>query len=72
MEQSDTDDKSDIYYFTGSAYTCAFDNPASYGNKLYKAKKDQRQMGNVYLWLCAVFDLRLFYDDASVALRGIF
>ena len=29
-------------------------------------------MGDVYLHIRAVFDLRLFYDDASVALGGIF
>ena len=68
MKQSDTDDKSNIYYFAGSTYTCAFDNPASYYNKLFKTKKDQRQMGDVCLWLCAVSDLCLFYDDASVAI----
>ena len=67
MKQSDTDDKSNIYYFAGSTDTCAFNNPASYDNKLYKTKKDQRQMGDVCLWLCAVSDLCLFYDDASVA-----
>jgi hypothetical protein len=49
VEQSDTDDKSYIYYFTGSAHTCAFDDPASYDNKLFEAKKDKRQMGNVHL-----------------------
>ena len=49
MEQSDTDDKSYIYYFTGSTYISTFDNSASYDNNLFKEKKDQRQMGNVYL-----------------------
>lgn len=72
MEQSDIDDKSNICYFTGSADTCAFNNPASYDNQLFKTKKDQRQMGDVHLYICAVFDLRIFYDYASIALRGIF
>ena len=67
MGKSDTDDKSDIYYFTDSADTCAFDHPASYDHKLFKTEKDQRQMGDVYLRLCTVSDLRLFYDDASIA-----
>ena len=49
IERSDTDDKSYIYYFAGGANTCAFDNPASYDNKLFKTKKDQCQMGNVHL-----------------------
>ena len=29
-------------------------------------------MGDVYLHIRTVFDLRLFYDDASVALGRIF
>jgi hypothetical protein len=72
VEQSDTDDKSYIRYVAGSADSCAFDDPASYDNKLYKAKKDQRQMGNVYLQFCAVSYLRLLYDNASIAVRGVF
>ena len=72
MEPSDTDDKSYIYYFTGSANTCAFNYPASYGNKLFKTKKDQRQAGNVCIYLRTVFDLCIFYDHASVAVQRIF
>ena len=71
-EQGDTDDKGYIYYPAGSAVACAFDDPAAHGNRILKAKKNKRQMGDLYLQPCAVSYLRLFYDYAPIALRGVF
>ena len=70
--KSDIDDKSYIYYFTDSTAVGAFHHSAAYDHTVFKTKKDQRQAGNVCIYLRTVSDLRIFYDHASVAVRRIF